>query len=359
MKITKKTFGVLSNGKKVKLFTLKAGDLSLSVSSFGAAWTSLLVPGKNGTEDVLLGYSSLEGFFHNPAFFGVTIGRFANRVGNAAFSIDGNRYQLFQNDGNNALHGGRLGFHKRLWKAYPYEDSKGVYVRFDLESPDGEEGFPGNCEAAVIYGLTSENEIIADYQVRLDRNCPVNMTNHMYFNLAGEGNGDILSHELLLNASMYVEVNSTLIPTGKLLPVAGTPFDFLKAKPVSKDYAAACGNDTAAVGTGYDHCFVIDENAPVIDKSGEEPVQRLCAEVREPGSGRILKLSTSQPGVQFYSGNFLNGIEGKAGSVYRKNAGFCLETEHFPDSPNQNSFPSAIFGPDRPYHERAVFSFSW
>jgi len=359
MTITKKTFGILSDGREVELFTLKAGDLSLSVSSFGATWTSLLVPGKTGLDDVLLGYSSLEGYLHNSVFFGVTVGRFANRVGNAAFTLDGKRYQLYRNDGAHTLHGGRRGFDKRLWAAYPYTDARGVFVRFELESPDGEEGFPGNLCAVVTYGLSANNEIHADYQARVDAACPVNFTNHAYFNLAGEGNGGILSHELRLHASKYLESGSDLLPTG-VAPAAG-PFDFTAAKPIQKDFAAVCGGDTAAIGKGYDHCFVIDDWKASDPKGGSatEPVLRPCAQVREPTSGRSLRLNASQPGVQFYTGNFLDGIAGKSGSVYRKNAGFCLETQHFPDSPNKSAFPSAIFGPDRPYHEQAVFAFSW
>ena len=350
MNITRKTFGVLSDGREAELFTLEAGDLSLSISSYGAAWTSLILPGKSGKDDVLLGYSTLEGYLHDSAYIGSTIGRFANRVGNAAFTLDGKRCRLYQNDGAHSLHGGRRGFDKKLWKAYPYTDSCGVFVRFELESPDGEEGYPGTLRAAVSYGISFNNEILADYRANVDAPCPINLTNHAYFNLAGEGNGNILSHELQLFASSYVEISPDLIPTGKFVPVAGTPFDFNSVKTIDRDYATVCGNDTAAIGKGYDHCFVLND--------AEKPALRPCAEVRDPVSGRGFRLSTTQPGVQFYSGNFLNGITGKIGSLYQKNAGFCLETQHFPDSPNQNGFPSAIFGPGQPYHEQAVFAFN-
>lgn len=362
MTITKKTFGTLSDGSEAELYTLCAGELRFCVSSFGAAWTSLIVPGKRGAEDILLGHASLEGYYHNPGHLGATIGRFANRVGNAAFSLDGTRYSLYPNDGAHSLHGGRRGFGKRLWNAYPYEDARGVYVRFELESPAGEEGYPGNCRAVVTYGLTQNNELSADYRAEADAPCPVNLTNHAYFNLNGEGNGTILSHRIKLYAASYVESGADLIPTGRLLPVAGTPFDFRAAKTIEKDYAAVCGGDTTAIGKGYDHCFALDgfalEGGGVPSRDGE-PILLPCAEVFEAESGRSLKLTTSQPGVQFYSGNFLNGIPGKAGSVYGKNAGLCLETQHFPDTPNQPSFPPAVFGPARPYHERAVFAFAW
>ncbi|MDR1929134.1 MAG: galactose mutarotase [Treponema sp.] len=351
MKISKKTFGLLSDGNKVHLYTLEAGDLSLSISTFGATWTSLTVPSKSGgtRDDIVLGFSSLEGYFHCPAYFGATIGRFANRIGGGAFTLGGKGYSLCKNDGGHTLHGGRRGFDKRLWKAYPYTGAEGVFVRFERLSPRGEEGFPGKLRAAVTYGINDSNEISALYQAWVDAPCPVNLTNHVYFNLAGEGSGDILSHEVKLYASSYVESKPDLIPTGKLLPTAGTPFDFTGFKPVKQDFAAVCGGDAGRTGTGYDHCFVIDGSAGEL---------RPCAEVRDPASGRGLKLAATQPGLQFYTGNFLDGVLGKPGSVYRKNDGFCLETQHFPDSPNQGAFPSSIYGPDRDYCEKAVFSFT-
>ncbi|MDR0590116.1 MAG: galactose mutarotase [Spirochaetaceae bacterium] len=343
MKITKKNFGLFSSGKKVFLYTLKAGDLTLSVSSFGAALVSLLVPSqKNRTQDVLLGYSTLDGYIYNKPYIGATIGRFGNRIGDGKFVLNNSTYELFRNDGGNTLHGGRRGFDKHLWKAAAYEERDGVFVRFELTSPDGDEGFPGNLKAAVSYGLTKSNELVVDYTARLDALCPVNLTNHAYFNLAGEGNGDILSHEVRLYATSYVEVGPNLIPTGTLAPVARGPFDFNHAKPIGRDIQAA--------GGGYDHCFVVD---------GEPGKLRPCAEVLEPVSGRTMRVLTTQPGVQFYTGNFLDGVRGKAGSVYDKHAGFCLETQHFPDGPNQRGFPPCIFGPNREYHEKALFAFGW
>ncbi|MDR2663745.1 MAG: galactose mutarotase [Treponema sp.] len=351
MKINAKPFGVLSDGSDVTLYILEAGDMALSITDFGAAWTSLLVPGKTGRDDIILGFSSLEGYFHCP-YFGATIGRFANRIGGASFTLEGKTFHLCKNDGPNTLHGGRRGFGKRLWKAEPYRDRRGVFVRFELESAAGDEGFPGRLRAEVTYGLNGSNELSASYRAWVDAPCPVNLSNHAYFNLAGEGSGGILSQELKLYASSYVEPGPDLIPTGKLIPVPGTPFDFTAPKPIARDYAAVSGGDPAAPGRGYDHCFVIDGYAP-------DGVLRPCAEVFDPGSGRSLAVSATQPGVQFYSGNFLDGIRGKTGSVYNKNAGFCLETQHFPDSPNQSGFPSAVFGPGRDYREQAVFSFGW
>jgi aldose 1-epimerase len=348
MKISKKTFGILSSGKKVSLYTLKAGDLSLSLSTLGAALTCLLAPSsKKGTEDVLLGYPTLSAYAANKPFIGATIGRFGNRIGGGAFTLDGKSCRLYRNDGENTLHGGRRGFDKLLWKAEAYEERDGVFVRFELESPDGDEGFPGNLKAAVSYGLTKSNEIIADYQAKVDAPCPVNLTNHAYFNLAGEGSGDVLSHELTLFASSYVEIDKNLIPTGKLIPVQNTPFDFRTRKPIGRDLAGSGGS---GVPGGYDHCFAVD---------GEAGTLRPCAEVFEGNSGRTMRVFTTQPGVQFYTGNSLNGIPGKIGSVYGRHGGFCLETQHFPDAPNKPAFPSCIFGPQRPYHEKALFAFEW
>jgi aldose 1-epimerase len=350
MNIGRKQFGTLSDGRDVFLFTMEAGDLRFSVSEFGAAWTSLIVPSRKGSSDILLGFSTLEGYIHNASSFGVTVGRFANRIGGAAFTLGGKKYDLYKNDGNHTLHGGRVGFSKKLWKGEAYTDRGGVFARFELASPDGDEGYPGNLRAAVSYGLTASNEITALYEARVDQECPVNITNHAYFNLAGEGAGTILTHEIKLFASRYLEVDESLIPTGKMLPVDKTPFDFRNATPVCLNYKAACGGKPDAVGTGYDHCFVMDGRK----ENAGQPAP--CAEVYDPVSGRILAVSTTQPGLQFYSGNFLTGVPGKAGSVYGKNAGFCLETQHFPDSPNKNEFPSAFFGPGRNYREESVFS---
>jgi aldose 1-epimerase len=341
MRINKKTFGILSNGKKVKLYTLSAGDLKLSLTNFGAAWTSLIVPSRRGKADVLLGYSGLDGYLNNAPFLGVTVGRFANRIKGAAFTLNGKTHRLEANDGENSLHSGQRGFDKMLWKSEAYEEDEGVYVRFELKSPDGDCGFPGNLKAVVCYGLTKSNEIIAEYQAKVDEASPVNFTNHAYFNLAGEGKGNILSHEVILFSSSYVEVDDQCIPTGELLPVNGSAFDFRSRKRINADF------DTI---DGYDHCFTVD---------GEPGKLRPCAEVYEPDSGRSMKVFTTQPGVQFYTGNHLINVAGKQGSRYVKHSGFCLETQHFPDSPNQGGFPSCIVNPEKEYDERAVFAFDW
>jgi aldose 1-epimerase len=238
-----------------------------------------------------------------------------------------------------------MGFSKKVWKAESYEEKEGVFVRFELESPDGDEGYPGNVFAAVSYGLTKSNEIVIDYEAKVDMMSPINLTNHAYFNLAGEGRGmDILSTELKLYCPSYVEVDADLVPTGKICPTDCTPLDFKNLKPIGKDIAALTQTG------GYDHCFVI---------SGEQGELRPFAEVYEPFTGRSMRGFTTQPGVQFFSGNNISSLQGKNGYFYEKHAGFCLETQHFPDSPNRPEFPSAIFGPDRDYHEKAVFAFDW
>ena len=348
MKISKKTFGILSNGKKVHLYTLKAGELSLSLSTLGATWTSLIVPSRHrGKDDVLLGYSSFDGYAHNK-FFGVTVGRFANRIGGAKFSLGGMDYSLAKNDGENSLHGGRVPFSGRVWKAEAYEEQDGVFVRFELKSPDGEEGYPGNLWATVSYGLTISNEIVADYQAKVDLPCPVNLTNHSYFNLAGEGRGlNVFSTEVKLFSSSYVEIDGSLIPTGIISPVENTPMDFRIRKPIGKDIEALKNSNAP---WGYDHCFVID---------GQGGKLRPFAEVYDPFSLRSIRGFTTQPGVQFYTGNHVSKMQGKMGSVYDAHGSFCLETQHFPDSPNRPEFPSVIFGPDRDYNEKAVFAFDW
>jgi aldose 1-epimerase len=345
MKISRKTFGVLSNGKTAHLYTLKAGGLKLSVTDWGGHWVSLFAPDKNGkSEDVILGYSTLEGYTHNRVYIGATVGRYANRISGASFQLNGKTYPLCKNDGTATLHGGRRGFDQRLWKADAFEDKGGVFVLLSLNSPDGEEGYPGNMETTVCYGLTKSGELIASYQAKLDAPCPVNLTNHTYFNLAGEGNGTILGHSVKLNAKAYMEVGPDLLPNGKLPPVAGTPFDFTEKKTIGRDIEAA--------GGGYDHAFVVDRE-PSDEAGGIYP----CGEFSEESSGRIMRIFGSQPSFQFYTGNFLKNIQGKAGGIYDKHSGFCLETQGLPDSPNRPEFPSCIYGPDRPYNEKAVFQF--
>jgi aldose 1-epimerase len=343
MSIVSKTLGILTSGEEVVLYFLHEGDMTLTLSSLGASIVSIIVPSaKKGDRDICLGYSTLEAYTQNKGFLGVTVGRFANRIGGCAFTLNNKTCYLYDNDNGNSLHGGRRGFDKYVWNARPHIEKAGSFVTFELDSPANDEGYPGNLKTLVTYGLSKSNEIIAEYTATVDAPSPINLTNHTYFNLAGEGTGDILSHKACIHASSYLEIDDHLIPTGRLLPVANTPFDFRKPKTF--------GRDIANVGNGYDHCYVID---------GEAGILRPCAEVFEELSGITMRVSTTQPGCQLYTGNSINNVSGKLGSIYNKYSGFCLETQHFPDSPNHSEFPSSVFGPERRYHEKTVFAFSW
>lgn len=342
MHIEKKGFGTLATGQEVDLFILSSPDLTLGLCTYGATLVSLQVPGKTGREDVLLGFSTLGPYTRKHPFFGSTVGRYANRIARGRFELGGKEYLLARNNGPNSLHGGLKGLDKHLWSAEAFREGGGVFVRLAHESPDGDEGYPGTLRAVVTYGFSGDNQVSALYEAVVDSPCPVNLTNHAYFNLAGEGRGTVLDHEAVIHASAYLPVDETLIPTGQLAPVAGTPFDFRTPRVV--------GLDLEKAGGGYDHCFVVD---------GTPGELRPCARVRDPASGRALEVSATQPGVQFYTGNFLDGIPGKRGSVYGKHAGFCLETQNFPDAPNQATFPDCVYGPGRPYRERTIFSFGY
>jgi aldose 1-epimerase len=358
MKISKKTFGVLANGKKVHLYTLKAGELSFSVMTLGATWTSLMVPSRSGRQDdVILGFSDFAGYCGRGGPTAITGGRFANRIGGASFPRDGHTYTLEKNDGENSLHGGWRGYDKLLWKAEAYKEKDGIFVRFELESPDGDGGYPGNLKVAVSYGLTKSNEVIATYEAKSDARTPVNLTNHAYFNLAGRGT--IHAHDLQLNCSNILEVDKALIPSGKLIPVDGTPYDFRTSKPIGRDMDKAIQGGAPG---GYDHCYTVDGEAGKLPGgSATEGCTKLrpCAELREKTSGRTMRILTTQPSVQLYTANNLREHAGKIGSVYNIHSGVCLETQHYPDSPNHPAFPDSIFGPARDYHEKAVFAFGW
>ncbi len=346
MKTKKRDFGTLSTGQTVHLYTLKTESMAATVTDYGAILTSILLPNeRNDWEDVTLGYSTLTGYTENQPFFGATIGRYANRIAGGRFVLDGKEYTLDCNDGKNHLHGGRKGFDKAVWESEAWEDRRSVNVRFYLRSPDGDQGYPGNLDVQVTFSLTFENEIRILYEAKTDAPTPLSLTNHTYFNLRGEGNGDILDHEVQLFCPRYVPVDAGLIPTGILEDVGGTPFDFAARKPVRRDIAGT--------GLGYDHCFVLDrENAG----EGEEAP---CAEVYEPSTRRTLVVRTTLPGVQFYTGNFLDGIRGKRGSVYGKHAGFCLETGHLPDSPNQKTFPDCVLRPGQVFRHSTTYSFGF
>jgi aldose 1-epimerase len=337
----------------VTLFTLaNAHGMELRAVSYGGIILSLQVPDREGRlGDVALGYDDLAGYLAETPYFGAIIGRYGNRIGGASFPLDGEAYSLAANDGTNHLHGGRVGFDKVVWNTEPFENEEGVGVVFSRTSPDGEEGYPGNLSVQVTYTLTDRNELIFDYLATTDAATPVNLTQHTYFNLAGHGSGDVLGHHLLINASRYTPVDEGLIPTGELAPVEGTPFDFRTSHTIGERIES---DDIQMVrGGGYDHNWILDR-----EEAGEgEPT--LAVRVEEPTSGRLMAVYTTEPGVQFYSGNFLDGsITGKDGVVYTHRTGFCLETQHFPDSPNQPGFPSTILRPGEEYRSRTVYRFS-
>ncbi len=349
--LKKQSFGKTSDGRPVDLYTLanKKG-MEVAITNFGGIIVALKVPDRNGkSDDVVLGYDSIDGYLTNKAFFGALIGRYGNRIAHGKFQLDGNTYTLPKNDGDNTLHGGPEGFNKRLWTAKDVSSPRGQALELTYRSPDGEEGFPGNLSAKVVYTLPSQNELTIAYSATTDKETVVNLTNHSYFNLAGQGMGDILGHQLLIRGDHITAVDETLIPTGELRAVKGTPFDFTHATPIG----ARIDQDDPQlkVGKGYDHNWVLTAHA------SRTPV--LAAEAYEPKTGRALQILTVEPGVQFYSGNFLDGtITGKGNIVYKHRYGFCLETQHFPDSPNHPKFPSTTLKPGQTYSTTTVFKFS-
>jgi aldose 1-epimerase len=341
-------FGKTSDGTAVDLYVLtNSKGMTAKVMTYGAILTELHVPDRDGKPgDVVLGFDDLRGYLAGHPHFGATVGRVANRIARGRFTLDGKEYHLAVNNGPNALHGGLKGFDKVIWSAEPAEAKDGVAVRFRYRSPDGEEGYPGNLSVAVTYTLTEENALRLDYAATTDKPTPVNLTNHTYFNLAGAGSGDILGHELMLAADKYTPADDNLIPTGEVRPVRGTPLDFTTPAVIGSRFDQLKSNPV-----GYDHNFVVRGGG------GKEPA--LAARVREPKTGRVLEMFTTEPGVQFYTGNFLDGtIKGKGGAVYRKHAGFCLEAQHFPDSVNHPDFPSTILRPGQTYTQTTVYQFS-
>jgi aldose 1-epimerase len=345
--VKREPFGKMPDGKAVERFTLtNANRVELKAINYGGIITSLRVPDRSGRlDDIVLGFDSLESYLKDHPFFGAIIGRYGNRIAKGAFTLDGQTYELAANNGPNHLHGGNKGFDKVLWTAEPVAGSNAI--AFSRTSPDGEEGYPGNLRVQVTYTLTDANELIVDYRATTDKATPVNLTQHSYFNLAGQASGDILGHQLMLNADRYTPVDDTLIPTGELAPVDGTPFDFRKPTAIGARIDQA--DAQLKNGKGYDHNWVLNRTG-----SGRQ----LAARVIEPKSGRTMEIATTEPGIQFYSGNFLDGkLTGKAGAVYTHRTGFCLETQHYPDSPNQPKFPSTILRPGSEYRTSTVFTF--
>jgi len=344
----------ISDFDSIKLYTIKnRSGMTVKFTNYGAIITSIIVPDRNGQlDDVALGYDRVEDYINavDKPYFGAIVGRYGNRIAKGSFSIGDETYTLAVNNGENHLHGGVIGFDKVVWDAKLVIGEGWEGVEMTYQAKDGEEGYPGNLNVKVTYKVTDQNEIIVDYFATTDKATPVNLTQHTYFNLKGEGNGDILDHELMLNASRFTPVDQGLIPTGELRDVAGTPFDFTEAKPIGRDINQQ--DEQLEFGGGYDHNWVLDP-------SGDDGKLNLAARVYEPTTGRVLEIRTLEPGIQFYCGNFLDGrLKGKSGRPYVHRGGFCLETQHFPDSPNQPNFPSTILQPGDQYQTSTVFKFS-
>ena len=351
-RISRLPFGTTADAKPVELFTLtNAHDVEVRAMTYGATIVWLHAPDREGhLDDIVLGYPTLAGYLAQSPYFGAIVGRYGNRIAKGRFSLDGKTYQLATNNGPNHLHGGVKGFDKVVWSAEPAETDSSATVTFSYVSPAGEEGYPGTLRARVTYTLTDRNELRVDYLATTDQATPVNLTQHSYFNLAGAGTRDILAHELMIAADRYTPVDATLIPTGEIAAVAGTPFDFRTPTAIG----ARIGQSDVQLqhGKGYDHNWVLNR------AGAAEGALVLAARVTEPTTGRTLDVFTTEPGIQFYSGNFLDGtITGKDGRVYQHRYGFCLETQHFPDSPNHPNFPSTILRPGREYRSTTVFQF--
>lgn len=336
----------------IKLYTLKnESGMTVRVTNYGAIVTSIIVPDRNGKQaDVALGYDRVEDYINavDKPYFGAVVGRYGNRIAKGEFTLDGETYSLLKNNGENHLHGGAIGFDKVVWTVDEYVEGQALTLSYLAK--DKEEGYPGNLQLKITYTLADDNSLVVDYHATTDKATPVNVTQHTYFNLKGEGQGTILDHQLMLNAKKFTPVDESLIPTGEMPTVAGTPFDFTTPKAIGRDIGQQ--NEQLVFGLGYDHNWILDTD-------GKEGELSLAAQVHEPSSGRVMEIYTTEPGIQFYCGNFLDGrLKGKSGKPYVHRGGFCLETQHFPDSPNQPNFPSTILKPGETYDSKTVFKFS-
>ncbi|MFI6204910.1 aldose epimerase family protein [Streptomyces sp. NPDC051041] len=342
-------FGTLADGTEVHRWSLENGGTRLKVLSYGGIVQSLEIPDRRGRyANVSAGFDDLADYVAKSPYFGALIGRYGNRIGKGRFTLDGTAYQLSVNDGENSLHGGAQGFDKRVWDVEPFTAGTDVGLRLSYTSADGEQGYPGTLKAEVTYTLTRHGDWRIDYAATTDKATVVNLTSHVYWNLAGEGSGSIEDHELTIAASRYTPTDAGLIPTGELAKVAGTPFDFRRAKPVGRDLRAAHPQLIAA--QGFDHNWVLDKGVTARPEH--------AATLRDPASGRTLRIATNEPGLQFYSGNFLDGtLTGTSGRTYRQGDALCLETQHFPDSPNQPSFPSTVLRPGQTWRTTTIHSF--
>ena len=346
-RIERKPYGRTPGGEPVELFTLaREGAPTVSITSYGGYVVSIVAPDRAGHRaDVTLGYADLAGYLGDTSYFGSLVGRYANRIAKGKFALDGKTYTLAPNNAPNALHGGPTGFHKRVWAAKVVGGPDGDALELTYVSKDGEEGYPGTLSAKVVYSLRADGGLVIDYTATTDAPTVVNLTNHAYFNLAGEGEGTVLGHEMQIEADAFTPVDATLIPTGEKRSVEGTPFDF--RKPVAIGARIDAADEQLKAGGGYDHNFVLR------GKAGE---LRPAARVVEPKSGRVLEVFTTEPGLQFYTGNFLDGtVKGKSGKPYVKRGAFCLEAQHFPDSPNQPAFPPVVLRPGQAYRQTTVY----
>ena len=346
----KSDYGTMPDGTKVEMYNLKnVKGVEMDVITYGGRITSLKVPNKNGEfENVVLGFDNLEDYLKENPFFGALIGRYGNRIAKGKFSVNNKEYTLATNDGPNHLHGGVNGFDRVVWTAQPIEREDSVTLKLTYVSRDGEEGYPGNLEVTVLYTLTNDNKVEVTYEATTDKTTIVNLTQHTYFNLTGDFNKDILGHDIVINADAYLPVDATLIPMGEIKKVEGTPFDFRKPKAIGKEIGT--NNEQLILGKGYDHCWVLN---------GEDDTMRLVASAYDNGSGRMMEVFSDEPGIQFYTGNFLDGtLPAPSGGTYAHRTGFCLETQHFPDTPNQKDFPTVVLNPGEKYTSKTTFVFS-
>lgn len=344
MKVTSRSFGTTADGQQTLLFSCSNGKgLTVTMTNYGATLVTVETPDRDGQRtNINLGFDSVAGYERHTAYFGCAVGRYANRIAQGKFTLDDKQYTLATNNGPNHLHGGVAGFNRKVWKAEAVEEANQSGVRFRYRSPAGEEGYPGNLDVTVTYLITDDDRLIMDYTAQTDAPTVLNLTNHAYWNLAGAGAGTILDHELMLAADKYLEVDETLIPTGKMPAVADTPMDFAKSRAIGARIQELT-NDPR----GYDHCYVLRDR---------EAQPTLAARVRDPKHGRVMEVSTTQPGIQFYTGNFLDGDPANGG--HQQHTAFCLETQHYPDSPNQPDFPSTLLRPGDKFHQRTIHRFS-
>lgn len=348
--MTKQVFGKTADGTQVDIFTLKNKGMEVSITNYGGTVVSVKVPDRKGhLEDVVLGYENLDGYVADKAYLGATVGRYGNRIAKGKFSLDGTTYTLAKNNGENSLHGGTKGFNKAIWEAKDVSTKQAPALQLSYLSKDGEEGYPGNLSVQVTFTLTEEHELKIQYSATTDKDTVLNLTNHSYFNLAGAGIGDVMPTLVMINADRFVPVDSKLIPTGELRSVQGTPFDF--RTPVAIGARIDQDNEQLKFGGGYDVSWVVNNGG------GQKPV--LAAKAHEPKSGRTLEVWTTEPGIQFYTGNSLDGtIHGKGGHVYNRRYAFCFEAQHFPDSPNHPQFPTTELKPGQKFHSETIYKFS-